>query len=62
VVGRVTSGNHGFRVGQTLALAMVRPDCAAPGTALSLDILGTRHDAVVVEESPYDPENARLRA
>jgi len=62
VVGRVTSGNHGFRIGETLALAMVRPDSAAPGTALSLDILGKRHDAVVVEESPYDPDNVRLRA
>lgn len=62
LVGRVTSGNYGFRLGKTLALAMVQPELAEPGTALVLDILGTRHDAVIVPESPFDPENVRLRA
>ena len=62
MVGRATGGNYGWRVGKSLALAMVRPDLAAEGTELEMDILGTRHRVTVIGESPYDPENARLRA
>jgi dimethylglycine dehydrogenase len=61
VVGRATGGNYGFRVGQSLALAMVRPEVAAVGTELSMDILGTMHKVTVIPESPYDPDNLRLR-
>jgi len=61
LVGRTTSGNYGFRLGTALALAMVRPELAVPGTTLELDILGERRGARVVEESPYDSTNARLR-
>jgi dimethylglycine dehydrogenase len=62
LVGRATAGNYGFRVGKSLALAMVRPELSAPGTELEMDILGTRHRVTVIPESPYDPENLRLRA
>jgi len=61
-VGRATSGNYGFRLGRSLALAMVRPEAAAPGTRLEIDVLGTPATATVVAESPYDPENLLLRA
>jgi dimethylglycine dehydrogenase len=62
LVGRATGGNYGFRVEKSLALAMVRPEHADPGTDLEMDILGTRHRVTVVPESPYDPENQRLRS
>jgi len=62
LIGRATSGGFGARTGKSLALAMVRPDLAAPGTALSIRILGERFDATVIEESPYDPTNEKLRA
>jgi dimethylglycine dehydrogenase len=62
LAGRSTSGNYGFRLEQSLALAMVRPEIADVGTALEIEILGARYPARVVEESPYDPENRRLRA
>ncbi len=62
MAGRATSGGYGFRLDRALALAMVDPGLAAPGTALELEILGRRHPATVVRESPYDPDNARLRA
>ena len=61
LVGRATGGNYGFRVGKSLALAMLRPEVAQPGTELTMDVLGTPCAARVIEESPYDPENARLR-
>ena len=61
MVGRATSGNYGFRLEQSLALAMVRPELAEVGTALEIEILGGRYPARVVQESPWDPENERLR-
>jgi dimethylglycine dehydrogenase len=62
IVGRATGGNYGFRIGKSLALAMVRPDLAQTGTELRMDILGTDHRVTIVPESPYDPKNERLRA
>lgn len=61
VVGRVTLGGFGWRTGKSLALAMVRPDLGEVGTELEVTILGKAHRAVVIPESPFDPENARLR-
>ena len=62
VVGRATSGGFGFRVNKSLAMGLVKPELAAIGTALEIEILGERYPAVVIEESPYDPENNALRA
>jgi len=62
VIGRATSGGYGFRLGKSLALAMVRPDLAAVGTELMIDILDQRLRVTVLQESPYDPDNQRLRA
>jgi len=62
LVGRATGGAYGWRVGKSLALAMVRPDLAEIGTELEIQILGENYRAVVIPESPYDPENQRLRA
>ncbi len=62
LVGRSTSGNYGFRLQQSLALAMVRPELATVGTRLDIEVLGERCPAQVIEESPWDPANERLRA
>jgi dimethylglycine dehydrogenase len=62
LVGRATGGNYGFRVQKSLALAMVRPEHAEPGTGLEMDILGARHPVTVIPESPYDPENLKLKS
>jgi dimethylglycine dehydrogenase len=62
MVGRATSGGYGFRLGKSLALGLVRPDLAVPGTELEIEILAERRAATVLEESPYDPENKALRS
>ena len=62
MVGRATSGNFGFRVGKSLALAMLRPELADANTEVEIEILGERYPATVVPESPWDPNNERLRA
>ncbi len=61
LVGRVTSGGYGWRVKKSLTLAMVKPELAIAGTELDIKILGELYKAVVIEESPYDPDNAKLR-
>lgn len=62
LVGRTTSGGYGWRVGKSLALAMVRPDLAQLGQALEISILGVRHRATVIADSPFDPANDALRS
>ncbi|MFC6489351.1 GcvT family protein [Nitratireductor sp. GCM10026969] len=62
LVGRATHGGYGWRVGKSLALAMVRPEHAAEGTRLEIKILGRMHPATVIAESPFDPDNEALRA
>jgi dimethylglycine dehydrogenase len=41
---------------------MVRPDLAKVGTEFEIAILGVRHKATIIEDSPYDPDNAALRS
>ncbi|HVN98969.1 MAG TPA: FAD-dependent oxidoreductase [Steroidobacteraceae bacterium] len=61
VVGLVTSGGYGYRLGCSIALAYVRTDLAVAGTQLEVEILGERRRAVVGREPLYDPDNALLR-
>ncbi|WP_158815715.1 FAD-dependent oxidoreductase [Methylocapsa sp. S129] len=60
-VGRTTSGGYGWRTGKSLALAMVLPEHAQAGTELDIQVLGETRRAVIVDDSPFDPDNARLR-
>jgi dimethylglycine dehydrogenase len=62
LVGRATAGCYGHVVGKSLALAYVLPRYAAVGSELEIEILGERRRATVIGESPFDPENLRLRA
>jgi dimethylglycine dehydrogenase len=62
LIGRATNGGFGWRVNKSLALAMVKPEFAAVETELEIKILDTIFKATVIPESPYDPENAALRA
>ena len=61
LIGRATSGGFGFRVNRSLALAMVKPQYATIGTEFSIDILGKNYVAKVIQESPFDSQNRRLR-
>ncbi|MGI9389792.1 MAG: GcvT family protein [Boseongicola sp.] len=58
-VGMVTSGAHGHRTGKTLALAYLRDPNAR--SALSVNILGKRRTARILNHPPFDPDNSRLR-
>ncbi len=63
VVGKITSCAYGYRVENTVALGMLRPDLNVAGTRLEVEIFGKRHAAMVQANAPlWDPDNARLRA
>ena len=61
VVGRVTSGGWGHRVDRSLALGYVDSQLSKPGTRVSVEILGDKRPATVVETPYYDPQNKKLR-
>ena len=54
-------GNYGFRVKKSLAIGMVEPAYAEVGQNLEMDILDKKHRVTVIEDSPYDPNNEKLR-
>ena len=60
-IGRLTSGGWSVAFGKQIGMGYVRPDLAAVGTRLQVRMLRQAWDAVVVEDSPYDPANARIR-
>ena len=62
MVGRTTSGYYGHVLQKSLAIGYVKSAHAAPGTELSVEILGERKRATVLVDSPYDTQNADLRA
>lgn len=62
VVGFVSSGGYGHRVGKSLAFAYVDPACSAAGKELQVEILGERRKARVLGGPVYDPANDRARA
>jgi dimethylglycine dehydrogenase len=60
-IGRLTSGGYSVAFGKQIGLGYVRPDLAEVGTRLKVRMNRELWDAVVVEDSPYDPANARIR-
>ncbi|WP_299407936.1 FAD-dependent oxidoreductase [uncultured Roseobacter sp.] len=62
VVGTVTSGDWGHRVGANLALAFVDADILDNPKELQVDILGILCPAEIELTPLYDPENTRVKA
>jgi dimethylglycine dehydrogenase len=60
-VGRLTSGGWSVAFGKQIGMGYVRPDLAAVGTKLTVRMLRQDWQAEVVEDSPFDPANARIR-
>ncbi len=63
VVGEVTSGYYGHRVGACIGLGMVQTAVNLPGTAVEVEIFGLRYPAVVQADQPlWDAKNERIKA
>jgi sarcosine oxidase subunit alpha len=61
--GRVTSILRSQTLGRTIGLAMLAPELAVPGTALTIRIeAGATLAARVVPTPFYDPKNSRQKA
>ncbi|MDD8022912.1 MAG: FAD-dependent oxidoreductase [Paracoccaceae bacterium] len=60
-IGRLTSGGYSVAFGKQIGMGYVRPDLAEVGTKLKVKMQLQEWDAVVTEDSPYDPTNARIR-
>ena len=59
-VGLVTSGGYGHRTVCSLAFARIDAGAAAPGTALTVEILGEDYPARILNDPLYDPQGMRL--
>ena len=62
VVGTITSGDWGHRVGKNLAYAFVDPAFSNEGSQMELDLLGELVSAEVIAPVQYDPDHSRMRA
>jgi glycine cleavage system aminomethyltransferase T len=62
VVGYISAAEYGHVVGATIALAYLPAELDAPGIELTVDVLGERHRARVVEAPLYDPGDTKLRS
>jgi dimethylglycine dehydrogenase len=47
--------------GKSIGMGYVRPDLAVVGQRLKVRMFRELWDAVIVEDSPYDPQNAAIR-
>ena len=63
VVGELTSGYFGHRVGACIGLGMLRSEVNVAGTAVEVEIFGKRYPAMVQADAPlWDAKNERIRA
>ena len=63
IVGELTSGYYGHRVGACIGLGMLKVEVNVPGTVVEVEIFGQRFQAVVQADQPlWDPKNERIRA
>ena len=61
-IGYVTSGGYGFSVAKSLALALIDREHAVIGNEVDVHIVGMERKARIIQDSPHDPEGARMRA
>ena len=57
VVGSTSSVAYRHSVGKILAFAYIKPEAAAPATALEVLFINKARKAVVLGEAAWDPQN-----
>jgi 4-methylaminobutanoate oxidase (formaldehyde-forming) len=62
VVGRVTTGGHGYTLGCSIAYAYLPAALAAPGTAVAIEIFGSWIEGEVRAEPLFDQAGERIRS
>lgn len=62
VVGWVTSGAYGHRVGRSIALGYIPKELAGVREGFEIELMGERRATVRQEQAPYDPAGKRMRS
>ncbi|AJW98189.1 FAD dependent oxidoreductase family protein [Burkholderia gladioli] len=62
VVGFTTSGGYGHAVKKSLALGYIQTALINADTSYEVHVLGERRPAKLLQQVPYDPTGARMRA
>jgi glycine cleavage system aminomethyltransferase T/glycine/D-amino acid oxidase-like deaminating enzyme len=62
IAGRLRSGGHGYTVGREIGLVYLPLALATPGTALEIELFGTRYPAAVAADVLHDPQGHRIKA
>jgi len=60
-VGRLTSGGYSVHFEKSIGMGYVTPDLAVVGQKLKVRMQNELWDCEIVEDSPYDPANAKIR-
>ena len=60
-VGRLTSGGYSVHFGKSIGMGYVKPEHATVGTKLQVQMFDRLWPCEIVEDSPYDPQNATIR-
>jgi len=60
-VGRLTSGGYSVAFGKSIGMGYLPVELAEVGTRVQVRMFRELWDAVVVEDSPYDPKNEAIR-
>ncbi|MBL42199.1 MAG: dimethylglycine dehydrogenase [Rhodospirillaceae bacterium] len=61
LVGRATSGGFGWRINKSIVLAMVDKEFSEINQELDILILGKKYRTKIIQNSPYDNLNLRLK-
>ncbi len=62
VVGRLTSGGWSVQFNRSIGLGYTKAELTVPGTKMQVKILDKLWDAIVTNDSPFDPRNQELRS
>jgi dimethylglycine dehydrogenase len=60
-VGRLTSGGYSVHFEKSIGIGYIEPELAIVGETLKVKILNELWDAEIVNDSPYDPKNEKIR-
>ena len=61
MIGFVTSGAYGHTLKKSIAMALIDPVLAGPGSDVIIHVVGKERKAKVIMDSPYDPEGNAMR-
>ena len=62
MIGFVTSGAYGHTLQRSIAMGLIDPALAEPGTNVIVHVVGVERKAKIIAASPYDPEGRAMRA